>query len=529
MKKLIITLLAIFSIFTIKTITASADEITQNQAMINYAEDVENPIFDDCNYEEYISLDSDLRSDLVLLKAPFSEYLNSSNNQNNQRQIITFSNAYYKENDELKREIVFYLYTKDFTRNVGDLICFDTVIQSINGEELGDNESMRVGKVLNKYENIYKVLLTDSYMFESPRFSLRKILLNKENVVFDVVSLYNMTSSDSNNLMLDMKQQFNFMNAVNKNARTTQNIRGSSCIVINEKLIETKGKFGCFVFDSADNLNVFKRTYLENDFRLYLYFFDVFENGEKWTNLKKMKSIEYTYNTFYNDNKHYYNDDICWRSERGGKNLGVQTKTVINEKYEKAYPIDCGVNTYLSWLGEKYTIREPLSYYTLFNVSDTDFRTDLSKALTYDSYNFNDYTFGMVIGNLDGYEETKETQKKWGFLDGFKVYNKIVNHRYYDVELESLLNIVYEEFGVNYYVEVDESYIENVGIFGDKEDFINSGVGDVGNILLPGQTEPSDGIPTWLQIVFLVLGLILLVFIWNRIIYPIIKLIKKRK
>ena len=75
------------------------------------AKNANNPILlEDEQYYQGITINSHLISDLTLMEIPFNEYLVNSNLK---AQLITFSEAIYTQDGEIKSELVAYVYYPD--------------------------------------------------------------------------------------------------------------------------------------------------------------------------------------------------------------------------------------------------------------------------------------------------------------------------------------------------------------------------------------------------------------------------------
>ena len=107
MKKLI-TIIGLVILSITFTCVATTKIFAADDWYIETAERVNNPVLlDDEQYYKGITINSHIISDLTFMEIPFNEYLT---NEDKKLEILTFSEARYIQNSEVKSELAMYVY-----------------------------------------------------------------------------------------------------------------------------------------------------------------------------------------------------------------------------------------------------------------------------------------------------------------------------------------------------------------------------------------------------------------------------------
>ena len=323
-KKLLLFTILLSLICCVATAKAHASETTWYEEAANK---VDNPvILESDQYYEGISINSNVISDLTFLQIPFEKYLNKSEKH---MQIISFTEALYKEDNNIKNKVVMYLYSPDYDV---DFVQVQTIIFS---KELLQNGVMndvtpgqrsyhhRWTKVSN-YGNIYKF----SFAFDN-RTSIERLLLSESknhtivSTIFDSI-IQEITCSDSitikrkallnDNKLID-EQQFNFIYektvdnpeaiALLSEEVETPSTHHLTSIAYNETTAKVDGTLFRLRYDngtSSDDIALIGPLtwFGSNDHQYtdyFYYFFNVTDaaTGNAWTGKEVISKIEYTY------------------------------------------------------------------------------------------------------------------------------------------------------------------------------------------------------------------------------------------
>ena len=156
MKKILLLITMVFALFVCVAITpVSATGSTWYEQA---ASEVNNPVLlENEEYYQGVSVNSNLISDLTFLQIPFEKYLS---NKEKQIQVITITEALYKNNDEIESEIVLYLYSpyfKALSLNTQIVLYEKTILQNdemldVTPKQLSYNYDW---SPVSNYENIY--------------------------------------------------------------------------------------------------------------------------------------------------------------------------------------------------------------------------------------------------------------------------------------------------------------------------------------------------------------------------------------
>lgn len=340
MKRFLLFLSLIFSLLLcVATHEVSAKEQTWYTVS---ADKVDNPVLlEDKEYYQGVSINSNVISDLTFLQIPFEKYLNKTEKQ---MQIITFSEALYKVDDNLHNEVVLYLYSPDI-----DLRSININTVLLNKELLQNNSMIDVTpgrrsyhhawKKVSNYESIYKF----SFSIDATTGdSIKKILLHDYSktqpntlvsTVFDAV-IKEVTANDGkvekySALLKSGKvfkeQQFNFIyekNIDNQEAVAllsedvdTSKVHHTTSISYNETSANVDGKLFRLRYDRGaltdDNVLAMlgdHLTILQNECYYadsFYYFFNVKDasTGKAWSGKEVITGINYTYYEYMQDVK----------------------------------------------------------------------------------------------------------------------------------------------------------------------------------------------------------------------------------
>ena len=336
-KKLLLFTIILSLISCVATAKVHASETTWYEEAANK---VDNPvILESDQYYEGVSINSNVISDLTFLQIPFEKYLN---NEEKHIQVIAFTEALYKEDDNINNEVVMYLYSPDYdVKSV--LIEIDILSKEMlqNGQMNDVTPGQRAyhyqwTKVSN-YENIYKF----SFAFDN-RTTIKKLLLSDSknhtivSTIYDVlikeISCNDGTTIKRNSLLNDNKlideQQFNFIyekTVDNQEAVAllsedveTPSTHYLTSIAYNETVAKVDGTLFRLRYDngtSSDDIALIGplTSFSTNEHQytdFFYYFFNVTDTAtdKAWSGKEVISKIEYTYYEYlqeYNLNRYF--------------------------------------------------------------------------------------------------------------------------------------------------------------------------------------------------------------------------------
>lgn len=304
------------------------------------AEEADNPVLlEDKEYFQGVSINSHLISDLTFLKIPFEKYLNQ---EVNQIEIITFTEALYTMYDEVQNDVVLYLYSPDDLFKEIDSL--ETRIELVSKKILENDEMVdfTLGQVLyhyswkkvSKYGSIYKFSFSSGISGGYNNDSISEILLDDYNkkqsqiIVSTILNarIYKINYVDKSSFTyqelqnvyyLPRNQQFNFIYEKNvdhpeavallSDEVDTAKTHYTTSIGYTETSAKVEGVLSRIRYDHQDITGANLEKYLpfipyidplEHPYIDYFYyFFNVTdtETGEKWTGNEVITEIKYTY------------------------------------------------------------------------------------------------------------------------------------------------------------------------------------------------------------------------------------------
>ena len=544
--------------------------------MINYAEEVNNPIFESDIYSSLITLYSDLRSDLTLLKVSFGDEYYNVNYENEDARFLGFANAYYSNSlGETKYDIVSYLYipyhftAHPITKN--DSIYVETILIEVNGSSEFDYDTyIDAWNVIDVEGQILK--LRSSGSVYTGHDELRDVIYENDNVIFNVSKIsterYGMskteTYEDSKLLTYCINQNVQFMNNTKAtsevallSAEEAPVVRQSACLIYTEKKVVVDAVCYGYTFDDHEwfwNDSKISMVNRESEFDLYFAYFNLEVDGEKIEDAV-VTSVELTYleedrTTSIKTGKYsgglYDGNTYILSSSMVANSSEIKEQTVYNKEYSFFYFDDLSINfaAFTLTFENLFQVNE-VKYQGIWNLTDSDWSNELTNSTDYDASHHSGYTYGIHYGSDVGYDRTTVTTSlgkiQFGAGGGdaiapIGVYTDVeeVVTDYTYCEIEDFLTIGYTVNDVAYVMEVDESHVEFGGFKPEEEaPVINDPItpGDILDDIVPD--DAKDAFDSLLKVISLLLVTILVVTIIyavsKYILDPIYKYFKRKR
>ena len=304
--------------------------------------------------------------------------------------------------------------------------------------------------------------------------------------------------------------------------------RTTACVAINENTVTVKGEAVRYRYRMHNDIDLdFLSFKKDTEFiDLYYLFFNVFENfdNSKWGTEKYITEVNLNYilgeckdSNFYvtigipilsyereisllnssgeivdtifhegnDENKVIFESTRTFVEQVDRKELWIN-QTVTPETITFEY-MDESINN--AWVAFTTGVFDSLktTYLTLFNTDSEEFKNIMNQAEEYDSYYLNNYQFGLVFGDKNGYSVTATRNIYPGHTK-----DTVTS---YLAAVVGLTDITYKENGEIFKVTVSESRIDNSGVaFPQKpsDDPFKEEAGD-------GIEKKDDGFWGWIQ------------------------------
>lgn len=455
---------------------------------------------------EGISINSHIANDFAYLGLDSP----STYAKGNEKKVITIAEAIFKENGELKKEVVIYFYHPaykqtplpgeklDFTFKLWGqslLINDEYVNQLLPAYELGD-KTTSVYEVshyngIKKYAfstRLNKWLLSEPTASISGKNTLIKVNLSKTGY-FDDYPYNGRVDVVPTKLF---EQEFQFISESTPSATRSANeyTNTSLCVAYDVNTVSVDGKALRYRYktDDVGKLNFISSTRDAEFTDIFYFFFNVTDDDSKikWgaekyiteVNLKyfeaQVKSVEKSYYDglhkdiqtkttvdYKKSNGDVYKTDTFIDEEvkfleKDKLKEIYQTQKIVPEKIEFEFIANSNHNTWVAFTTGKYETLKT-SYLTLFNTKSPEIQQYLDTSSEEAQTLTNDYNFGLVYGNKDGYSASKE---RTTFSSGMTFMEEITEELYY-VELVEIVDIKYNENGATYRVEVSSTNVDN--------------------------------------------------------------------
>ena len=446
----------------------------------------------------------------------------------NEKKVITIAEAVYKENGELKKQIVVYFYHPAYKNaalpNEKMQFTFKLSTQHylINGEYI--KQLLLKDYMSDMTDNIYEVAHYKGIKKFTFGSKLNKHLLSDSDSIVGKNTVIKVNLSKTGYLdgypyngRVDVaptklyQQEFQFISECSRsNARSAEQTNTSICVGYDVNTVSVDGKAVKLRYKTGDILD-FSFISSSRDFEytdIFYCFFNVTDDisGEKWGPEKYITEVNINYSCArltYNGHEglvnsdeitiDYFNGDgYCYRSEYfdnaayydptsydylDSTELELIQQKITPEKLSLNFLESSAKNTWVAFAGGWYDTQKT-EYMTLFNTSSEEFRNILNKSTDYTSDLILNYQFGLVYGDKNGYSAIHDVKENvLGIVDSTVVY--------YHLEVVDFVDITYNENGETYYVQVSSTEIDNSEIdspIPGEDDLWQDG---------PGEPEPS--------------------------------------
>lgn len=444
---------------------------------------------------------SSVEEDMALLGIDLSEIEAGTDKDD---RILTFGNLYYEQSGNILNEIVMYYYSPNFKLSY-DYLYVDLEATYLENYGVGSNVAnwptgISCWKIIKISElGIYKLKYdSECYTGNNPITELIKIFDKVQFTTHAIgtsvarVSKATETNFSSNGFVVAKNQHFQLLNEFN----SEDNIRSFSSVGYDEEYIIVDGVCVGYTFDMADPW-LWGMNYQDNMFDLYFCYFNVSEDGIKWTDTKSITKVKLTYTEqeiieTVASGKTNPNIDIASNimslTTTSKGDVTAFEQTINNDNYSFTYPAE--TSSFKEWFSSGLYTDKKLTYKGIWSLNDSDWNEALSNSSNYNADNYSDYTFALHYGSMEGYTRTKTTEQLGTYtenLDGSTTtyYSAVKNsENYTKAIIEDFLEITYTEAGESYVVSVDETNIE-FGGWTNSDD-------------APVTTEDDD--PWWLKL-----------------------------
>lgn len=182
--------------------------------------------------------------------------------------------------------------------------------------------------------------------------------------------------------------------------------------------------------------------------------------------------------------------------------LKLINQIITSETITHKYPNDCTANEITSWFGHQYFYNQ-VEFKTLFSTDDASFTDGISADTNFDKNLLNQYNFGLVYGNANGYAASSDISlSAYGIplaniLPGLSIpifTNVSASEFYSHVVIDNIIDIEYEEDGQRYIAVVSQTNIDSSEI--DKP--IDGGTVMPGEPI--GPLDENGNTPWWQKI-----------------------------
>ena len=448
---------------------------------------------------EGISINSNIANDFEFLGLDAPE----SYATGNEKKVITIAEAVYKENGELKKQIVVYFYHPAYKNaalpNEKMQFTFKLSTQHylINGEYI--KQLLLKDYMSDMTDNIYEVAHYNGIKKFTFGSKLNKHLLSDSGSIVGKNTVIKVNLSKTGyfdgypyNGRIDVaptklyQQEFQFISECSVTAGSAKQTNTSICVGYDVNTVSVDGKAVKLRYKTGDILD-FSFISSSRDFEytdIFYCFFNVTDDvsGEKWGPEKYITEVNINYSCArltYNGHEglvnsdeitiDYFNGDgYCYRSEYfdnaayydptsydylDSTELELIQQKITPEKISLNYLESSAKNTWVAFAGGWYDTQKT-DYMTLFNTSSQEFRNILDKSTDYTSDLILNYQFGLVYGDKNGYSAIHDVKENvLGVVDSTVVY--------YHLEVVDFVDITYNENGETYYVQVSSTEVDN--------------------------------------------------------------------
>lgn len=492
-----------------------------------------------------ISINSHIKNDFEYLGLDAPETYATGN----EKKIITIAEALYRDNGELKKDVVVYYYHPSYKNQalpeVKLIINFNLLkrYELINGEYI--QQLIIHSDLKEKEDSLYEVshykgikkytfstklneyIITESTNLETGKNTIFNINLDKTR--YENVYPYNGLTDIEQTKLFDQEFQFISECAPSMSRATNEQINTSLCINYDINTVSVDGRVLKLRYKTSD-IGKFKfiSTTRETEYTdIFYYFFNVTDDltGEKWGSEKYITEVNLQYYeikinkyqknhydslytnkqkectvSYINSNGETYktekfldDEEVEYLDNSKLKEI-YQTQKVTPEKITLEYIKDSNYNNWIAFTGGWYDSYKT-TYLTLFSTDSSEAKEYFDSSMTPSSliYQFiNGCNFGLVYGNKNGYSAVNES----AILAYNTTYIETITQEEYIAKLVGIIDITYKENGETYYAKVsstniDDSAIENP-ILGDN-DMWKDEPGDP----IPHPNNPN---PWWWQI-----------------------------
>lgn len=464
-------------------------------------------------YFEGVSINSHVISDLTYLEIPFQKYIGATDKTGlNDTQIITFAQAVYELEGEIKTELVMYLYYPNYIYS-GKQLKYAQVEFNFLEQEISNGSDWLIHSVASEYTDVFtSVSYYNNIIKFSWSSSVGDILLRPEDA--GVRTTFNAKvkafSPGEYNVKFDnlVEQEFQFFRG-NVEEETTYLSSGEDnehtyCIGNDYRTVSVNGETVRYRFVSSavgsyypTNLLVPGSFYTALDTAytdfFYLYF-DVEEDGVKWEDVT-ISSVNINYSVALVDIK-YDSSRYGWFTKTNYdvaiNYLTISGQPVLLEKYqvkddelEYRYWSDEDILKYselvhtakitpdvikfqypkanfmnalkLTFNRDDYT-KVTTELPTLFKTSDYNFQKFIEEAENIeDTPSYLNYQYGLMVGNKQGYAAISNYD-----TFGFLAYdNTGGNNTFYTLKVHGVFDIEIIENGERYLIKTDKANIDN--------------------------------------------------------------------
>lgn len=498
-KLFVLILLMLFFIWTFtsgKIYSASASEL-----------DVEIP---EQNYDG-ISINSHIKNDFEYLGLDAPE----TYAKGDEKKIITIAEAVYRDDGELKKDVVVYYYHPSYKNQalpeVKLIINFNLLkrYELINGEYV--QQLIIHSDLKEKEDSLYEVahyngikkytfstklneyLITEPTNLETGKNTIFNINLDKTR--YSNVYPYNGLTDIEPKKLYDQEFQFVSECTSSKTRSTSEPINTSLCVNYDINTVSVDGKAVKLRYKTSDvgNFKFISRAHDSEFTDIFYFFFNVTEDdtGVKWGSEKYITEVTLQYYEYYIkyyeykkissgsvlewevDNKVVYKnpDGSIYKITHFDHNEEpslldssklteiYQTQKVTPEKITLQYIKDSDYNNWVAFAGGYYDSLKT-TYLTLFNTNSSEAKEYLNASSEFNQSLIEGYNFGLVYGDKNGYSSRNEHNQSTNFLTATNVYNKKDCY----AELVGFVDITYKENGETYYAKVSSTNVDNSDI-----------------------------------------------------------------